>query len=107
MLPEEEVKQRSHYLTGINDEVGGAKKLAYLKLVYPRLKKFTILYHSGNEKNYPEIKEINQIAKEQGITVQAISIQTLPELQMAASSIAADSELILILKDHLSQAALS
>jgi putative ABC transport system substrate-binding protein len=88
-------------MTGVLDEIGGKKKLAFIKAIMPDIKKITVIYHSGNEKNYAEIAELKTESKALGITLQTLMIQTLPELETAGSAILPDTEVILIGKDHL------
>lgn len=75
--------------------------MQFIKQVYPNLKKLTIIYHSGNEKNFREIEDMIDYGKKNGITVQKLSIHTLPDLETTVQSMDKDSEAIVILKDHL------
>lgn len=88
-------------MTGILDEIGGKKKLAFIKVIMPNIKKITLISHIGNEKNYAEIAELKMESKALGITLQTLMIQSLPELETAARAILSDTEAILIGKDHL------
>ncbi|HXH55444.1 MAG TPA: ABC transporter substrate binding protein [Gammaproteobacteria bacterium] len=88
-------------MTGVLDEIGGKKKLAFIKSVMPKIKTITLIYHSGNEKNYAEIAELKTESKALGITLQTLMIQILPELETAARAILPNTEVILIGKDHL------
>lgn len=97
----ERLKRQPHNITGVLDEIGGVKKMQFIKQVYPNLKKLTIIYHSGNEKNFREIEDMIDYGKKHGITVQKLSIHTLPDLETTVQSMDKDSEAIVILKDHL------
>jgi putative ABC transport system substrate-binding protein len=88
-------------ITGVLDEIGGKKKLAFIKAMMPNIKTITLIYHSGNEKNYVEIAELKTESEALGITLQTLMIQTLPELETASRAILPNTELILIGKDHL------
>ncbi|HQY22209.1 MAG TPA: ABC transporter substrate-binding protein [Gammaproteobacteria bacterium] len=88
-------------MTGVLDEISGKKKLAFIKAIMPNIKTITLIYHSGNEKNYAEIAELKTESKVLGITLQTLMIQVLPELETAARTILPDTEIILIGKDHL------
>lgn len=94
-------KRNPRNITGVLDEIGGKKKLDFMRSIIPNLKMITILFHSGNEKIFPEVEELVAYGKQIGIKVQTIAIQALPDLSMAAQSISPQSEAILILKDHL------
>jgi putative ABC transport system substrate-binding protein len=97
----ERQKRTPKNITGVLDEIGGKRKLDLLKATIPNLKKVTIIFHSANEKNYPELEEITQYGKQLGIEVQKIAIQNLTELSSASLAIEQNSQAILILKDHL------
>ncbi len=88
-------------ITGVLDEIGGKKKLAFIQGVMPNIKAITLIYHNSNEKNYAEIAELKAASKTLGITLQTLMIQSLPELETAAHAILPDTEAILIGKDHL------
>lgn len=100
--PESE-RQKRHpiNITGVLDEIGGKKKLDFIKHVLPSLKKLTIIFHSGNEKNYNEIQALVDYGKTMDIEIQKLSINTLPDLETTVQGIDQDSEAIMILKDHL------
>lgn len=94
-------KREIKNITGILDEISGKKKLAFIKAIMPNIKTITLIYNSANEKNYPEIVELRDYSKEIGITLQTITIQTLPELETASRAILPNTEAIFIGKDHL------
>jgi len=97
----ERLKRQPRNVTGVHDEIGGKKKLDFLRQVYPNLKKLTIIYHSSNEKNFREIEDIISYGKTLNVAAQKLSIHTLPDLETAIQGIDKDSEALLILKDHL------
>lgn len=102
LITEADRQSLSHQnMTGVLDEIGGKKKLDFLKQLSPNLKKIAVIYHTGNEKNAPEIEEIGTYGKSLNISIQKIGVQTLPELQAARDSVAEDVEALLIIKDHL------
>lgn len=92
--------QKSIQLTGVLDEIGPQKPLDFMKEVFPQIKKITLLY-SNTEKVFPEVEELMAYAPKQGITVQKLMVQTLPELYTLSQLIEPDSEAIFVLKDHL------
>lgn len=98
---EDRLKRQPRNITGVLDEIGAKKKLEMLMQVIPNLKNITVIFHSGNEKNFKEIGELEGYCLKQNITIQKIVIQSLPELETAAKAIAKDSEAILVFKDHL------
>lgn len=97
----ERQKREIKNMTGVLDEISGKKKLAFIKAIMPDIKTMTLIYNSANEKNYPEIVELKDYSKEIGITLQTITIQTLPELETASRAILLNTEAIFIGKDHL------
>jgi len=102
VYPETERQKRlPRNITGILGEVDPAKKLDFIKQIFPSLKKVTVIFHSANERNFPEMKALTMQAKKIGVEIQSIMIQNLPELQAARNAIAKDSGAILIFKDHL------
>lgn len=102
VYPESERQKRvPRNVTGVLDEIDPKKKIELIKEVYPDLKKFTLIFNSTNEKNFPEVETLVNYGKTKGIEVQKITIQTLPELQAASHQVATDSEAIVLLKDHL------
>lgn len=88
-------------ITGVLDEIGGKKKLAFIKAIMPNVKTITLIAHSSNEKNHAEIAELKSESEALGITLQTIMIQTLPELETASRAILPNTEVLLIGKDHL------
>lgn len=98
---EDRQKRKSLNITGVLDEIGGIKKLDLIKQMYPDIKKITLVFHNGNEKNFKEINQIEQYGKEIGIQLQKLGINGLPELETVSTAINQDSEAVLILKDHL------
>lgn len=97
----ERQKREPRNVTGVLDEIGSKKKLDLIAHTVPNLKKITVIFHSGNMKNFKEIEELEFYSQKIGVTVQKLPIQTLPELEAAAKAIAKDSQAILVLKDHL------
>jgi len=97
----ERQKRKPLNITGILDEIGGKEKLDFIRGILPTIKEITLIYHSGNEKNFEEVAELKAYAQQLGITVQPIVIQNLLELTNAAQGISEKSGAVLILKDHL------
>jgi putative tryptophan/tyrosine transport system substrate-binding protein len=96
---EEKAHQAGH-LSGVIDEIGPKKPVDFMKVVFPHLKKITLVY-SNSEKVFPEVAELMNYAPQKGIQVQKLMIQTLPDLYTLAHRIDPDSEAIFVLKDHL------
>lgn len=94
-------KQGIKNITGVLDEIDGAKKLTFIQSVLPGIKKLTFIYDSNNEKNDAEVRALQAQSQARGIALQTLSIQTLPELEMAAKAISPDCEAILVGKDNL------
>jgi putative ABC transport system substrate-binding protein len=99
----EGARQKPHpqNLINILDTVAPRKKLDLIKTLLPEIKKITVIYHSGNERNFPELATLVVEGPKIGIAIQKISIQNLTELQTASRHIASDAGALLILKDHL------
>jgi putative ABC transport system substrate-binding protein len=88
-------------VTGVIDEIGVKRKLELLRYVIPDLKNLTVIFHSGNEKNYKEMETLEVYATKLGIKIQKLVIQTLPDLGVAAKAVATNTQAILVFKDHL------
>jgi putative ABC transport system substrate-binding protein len=93
-------KRNPRNLTGVYDELGGAAQMAFVRGAFPALKKMTLI-HSNAEKIFQEVADVKAIAKKEGIALQVLVVNTLPDLYSVSKTIAADSQVILILKDHL------
>lgn len=66
----------------------------------PEIKSFTVIY-STLEKIHGQVAELKHLAQEKGIKVQAIMVQNISDLYTIGRQINAESEAILILKDHV------
>lgn len=95
----DQVQQTQDNVTGVR-ESAITPSLAFLKAFKPNLKKLTMVY-SASDKNTNMVKELTQVANSEGVTVQPLMIQSLPDLYILNRAIDADSELIFIAKDHL------
>ena len=87
-------------ITNVDDESGVAMGMKFCFAAIPNLHKVTII-HSASDKIMPEVETFIVAAKANGIEVQDLMIQQLPELYLASSRIAEDSQAIFILKDNL------
>ncbi len=94
-------KRHPKNVTGVLDEVGGKKKLDFIKEAFPNIHIITLLFHGGNEKTFQEVEEISHYGKQIGITVQTIMVQNLIDIESAIHGISKESQAILILKDSL------
>lgn len=88
-------------MTNILDEIGGQKKMAFIKTVLPALKNMTIVFQGGNEKNFQEVQELKEEGKRKGVEVMSVMVQNMADLETAGKSISDSTDAILILKDHL------
>lgn len=93
------VQQNQDNLTGTR-ESSVEESFNILKLIKPTLKKVTVI-HSASEKAVQQMKTLQDYAHQQGITVQLLMVQTMPELYTMRKQIAPDSEVLFIVKDHL------
>lgn len=96
----EQERQAHTNLTGILDEIGPERPLDFMKIVFPNLKKISLVY-SNSEKVFPEVAALMAYAPLKGIQLQKVMIQALPDLYTLAHRIDADSEALFVLKDHL------
>lgn len=94
------LSQKSSNFTGVVDEIGPEKQFHLLQNLFPHLKKMTLIY-SNSEKIFPEVQELEILAKKTGVHLQKLRVQSLPELYTISRLIDNESELIFILKDHL------
>lgn len=102
LYPETERQKRTiKNITGVLDEIGGQKKLDFIKEVFPGLNGVTLVFHGGNEKTFSEVEEIVQYGKQIGITIRPVMIQNLIDLHSVSRNITKDAQAILILKDSL------
>lgn len=92
--------ERPDNLTGLNDELPPSLFLNFAQKVIPNLKELTLI-HSPSEKIFPEVQLITQLCESLNIKVQALMIQNMSDLYPIAQSINPQSQLILILKDHM------
>jgi putative tryptophan/tyrosine transport system substrate-binding protein len=93
-------KRNPRNITGVYDELGGTAQMTFVRGLFPNLKKMTLI-HSNAEKIFQEVADITAIAEKEGITIQKLVVNTLPDLYSVSKTIAADSQAILVLKDHL------
>lgn len=96
----ERQKREPRNITGLHDEVPVAEQLAFIRAAFPHLKKMTLIY-SNTEKVFNDVNELTRLTKAQGIELQKLAIHTLPDLYSISKTIAPDSQLIFILKDHM------
>lgn len=87
-------------LTGVLDEIGPYKPFDFIQKMMPELKKMTLI-HSSSEKIFPEVQELIKYAGTKGVAVQALMIQSLPELYTISRLVDNNTDLIFILKDHM------
>lgn len=96
----ERLKREPRNITGIHDEIPAAHQMSFIRSLFPRLKKMTLI-HSNSEKVFHDVAEITRLANVHGINLQKLTIQALPDLYSVSKAIASDSELIFILKDQI------
>ena len=86
--------------TYLNDELSAEDSLEFLKTAFPQIQKISLIY-SASEKVAKELPILDAAANRRNIKLQKLMVQTLPELYTIGGAIAADSEAVFILKDHL------
>ncbi len=87
-------------VTAVRDEINSTKQMAFIHALLPNAKKITLIY-SADDKVIPEANNAIAVAKQIGITIQPLMVQTLSDLYGASRRIDKDSQAIFILKDNL------
>ncbi len=72
----------------------------FIRELLPDFKKVAMVY-SCSDKNYQMVERFSSFAKDDGIVVQPIMVQSLADLYLLAGSIEEDVDAIFIAKDHL------
>lgn len=98
--PNSALAKQSKNLTGVIDQIPTGKILEFIKTSFPKAKKIALV-HSSSDKIYQEVEEYKLVAKNHGLETRNYMVQTLAELYPVAKSLAADTDLIFILKDNL------
>lgn len=100
-LTDKDRKQRKPCnLAVVQDEIPTQKFLSFIHAVYPDLSRL-VLIHSTSEKVFPEVQAAIAAGKANGIQVKAMMVPTLNDLYSTANNIPADTQGIIVLKDHL------
>jgi putative ABC transport system substrate-binding protein len=86
--------------TNILDEVSVATQLGFVHQALPELKKMTLIY-SADDRMFADVKAAEVSAKENGIVLQTLMVQQLPDLYTVKSHIDADTQAIFVLKDEM------
>ncbi|MCD6047953.1 MAG: hypothetical protein K0S08_1600 [Gammaproteobacteria bacterium] len=84
----------------VHDEVSDEQQLAFIHAAYPNLKEIT-LFHSADDKVFPEVKSIIAVGKKFDITIKPVMATTLPDLQTASQNLPTGTQAIFVLKDSL------
>lgn len=92
--------QSRENLVSVFDEVPVTISLNFLKKYFPQLTHFTLLY-SAQEKIIPEVKEMEDFCKAQGIILKKVMIQTHQDLYTLGKTLPQETQALFILKDHL------
>lgn len=92
--------RKACHIALVHDEIPSIKLLDFIKAAYPDLKNITLV-HSSADKVFPEVKDTIASGKKLGITVTPIMANTLPDLTSVAAAIPANTQAIIVLKDHL------
>ena len=93
-------KLKSCQLAVVHDEVRPEETLAFLHRLYPNLKNVALIHSTAN-KVLPSVERAKIAGRENQLQVTAYMVATLPELMTTANALPANTEAILILKDHL------
>jgi len=86
--------------TVLDDECTVQKGFSLLHDLFPEIKKICLV-HSTSDKIYQELEILEKIALEKGISLQKLAVFSLSDLYTIGQAIDADSQAILVLKDHL------
>jgi putative ABC transport system substrate-binding protein len=84
----------------VHDEISNEQQLAFIHATYPNLKEIT-LFHSADDKVFPEVKDAVEAGKKFGITIKPIMATTLPDLQTVSQNLPTGTQGIFVLKDSL------
>jgi putative ABC transport system substrate-binding protein len=92
-------KFRNKNITNVLDEVDIDKQLAFIHSALPGLKKITLIY-SPDDRIFTQVQKAAAAAKADGIQLQKLMIQNLPDLYTVSKQVDKDSQAIFILKDE-------
>jgi putative ABC transport system substrate-binding protein len=97
-----ELPKNVHFdnVTSVLDEISVSQQIAFIHQAAPTIKKITLIY-SADDKIFAEVKEAEIAAKKNGLQLQTLMIQQLPDLYSVTKHIDSDSQAIFILKDEL------
>lgn len=87
-------------LAVVHDEIPPQQIIEFVHQAYPDMKNIALI-HSASEKIFPDVAQAMTAGKRLGIHIQPYMINTLSELYSVASSLPAQVEGILVLKDNV------
>lgn len=93
-------RKNGQMICGVLDEIPPENALDAALLLMPHIKKITLV-HSASEKIYPEAKSFEEKSRQLGIALQKLVVQAQSDLYTAAHQIDPNSDLIVVLKDHM------
>ncbi len=99
------IEKQAPNLTGVNDELETDMLLNFALETF-QLKHLTLV-HSPSEKIFPEVEKLKSLCLNQGVRLDCLGIQSQSDLYTVAKQIDPQSQLILVLKDHLVVSAIS
>jgi len=91
--------RRGEHCTGVK-ESSIEPPYRFIRELLPDCRKIAMVY-SCSDKNYQMVERFSSIAKDDGITVQPIMVQSLADLYLLSGSVENDVGAIFIAKDHL------
>jgi putative ABC transport system substrate-binding protein len=86
--------------TNVLDEVSVATQIGFIHEGLPELKKMTLIY-SADDRMFADVKASQVSAKSNGIALQTLMVQQLPDLYTVKSHIDDDTQAIFVLKDEM------
>ena len=101
IIPQQELNaEKPLRATALSDAINPTDQLQFMKNVIPNLKKIALVY-STDDNIISQVKNIEKIAKQDGIQVQGLMVSSAPDLYTISHHIDKDAGAILVLKDHM------
>lgn len=100
MTEKERLQHDPQNVAGVLDEISSKDQINFIHQAYPKIKKLTLV-HSADDKVFAEVDAVKQAAKANGLTVQTLMVQQLPDMYTISQRIDSDSQAVFVLKDSL------
>ena len=96
----ERLSRKTKNLTVLQDEIAPKHILAFIKKLFPNIKKITVI-HSNTPKIQYELNIFKKLCKKTNIEVQKLLVPTLMDLYSISRSIDKNTDIVFILKDNI------